>query len=85
MTGHHFVILIILSVILSGSEESVFSPIIIFHILTCAHATLILRHGRHLPCALLHGGTAEHEHVALISYWFTTRYKKPLFVVRILE
>lgn len=27
----------------------------------------------------------EHEHVALISYWFTTRYKKPLFVVRILE
>jgi hypothetical protein len=24
---------------------------------TCAHATLILRHGRHLPCALLHGET----------------------------
>ena len=27
----------------------------------------------------------EHEHVALISCWLTTRYKKPLFVVRILE
>ena len=55
MTGHHFVILIILSVILSGSEESVFvfSPIIIFHILTSAHATLILRLERHSLCACL--------------------------------
>ena len=53
MTGHHFVILIILSVILSGSEESVFSPIIIFHILTSAQRNLILRLGRHSLCACL--------------------------------
>ena len=42
-----------LPVILSGSEESVFSPIIIFHILTSAHATLILRLERHSLCACL--------------------------------
>ncbi len=52
---------------------------------TSAQAIINIRFGKYLPCALLHGGTEEHEHVALISYWFTTRYKKPLFVVRILE
>ena len=68
MTGHHFVILIILSVILSGSEESVFSPIIIFHILTSAHATLILRLERHSLCACLglsNDMCAEKPHPAL--------------------
>ena len=53
--------------------------------ITSAQAIINIRFGMYFSCALLHGGTAEHEHVALISYWFTTRYKILLFVLRILE
>ena len=53
--------------------------------ITSAQAIINIRFGMYFSCALLQDGTTEHEHVALISYWFTTRYKKPLFVVRILE
>ena len=53
--------------------------------ITSAQAIINIRFGMYFSCALLHGGTAEHEHAALILYWFTTRYKILLFVLRILE